>query len=102
MRDRMRSRDTLARLGGDEFGLLLEHCKLPRAERIAEEIRKAIDDYRFTVGSETYAVAASIGIVPVGTHSQRSSEVVRAADAACYLAKRSGGNRIEVSVPRRQ
>jgi diguanylate cyclase (GGDEF)-like protein/PAS domain S-box-containing protein len=102
MRDRMRSRDTLARLGGDEFGLLLEHCRLPRAERIAEEVRKAICDYRFTFGTETYGVAASIGVVPIRPGIRRPSDVVRAADAACYLAKRSGGNRIQVSAPRRQ
>ena len=102
MRDRMRSRDTLARLGGDEFGLLLEHCGLPRAARIAEEIREAIGAYRFTFGSETYAVAVSIGIVPIRAGIRRPSDVVRAADAACYLAKRSGGNRIQVSVSRRR
>ncbi|MEO7474361.1 MAG: diguanylate cyclase, partial [Gemmatimonadales bacterium] len=102
MRDRMRSRDTLARLGGDEFGLLLEHCRLPRAQRIAEGIRKAIADYRFTFGPETYGVAASIGIVPVRAAAGQPSDVVRAADAACYLAKRGGGNRIQVSVSHRQ
>jgi diguanylate cyclase (GGDEF)-like protein/PAS domain S-box-containing protein len=102
MRERMRSRDTLARLGGDEFGMLLEHCRLPRAERIAEEIRKGIGAHRFTVGAETYAVAASIGIVPIRPGIRRLSDVMEAADAACYLAKRSGGNRIQVSAPQRQ
>jgi len=100
MRDRMRSRDTLARLGGDEFGMLLEHCRLPRAERIADEIRKAIGDYRFTLGAETYALTASIGIVPIRAGIRRPSDVFRAADAACYLAKRRGGNRTQVSAPR--
>jgi diguanylate cyclase (GGDEF) domain len=102
MLDRMRSRDTLARLGGDEFGLLLEHCRLPQAARIAEELRKAIGGYRFTFGSQTYAVAASIGIVPIRAGLRRPSDVVRAADAACYLAKHSGGNRIQISVSHRR
>jgi diguanylate cyclase (GGDEF)-like protein/PAS domain S-box-containing protein len=102
MRDRMRSRDTLARLGGDEFGMLLEHCGLPRAARVAEELRKAIGDYRFTYGAETYAVTASIGIVPVRAGIRRPSDLFRTADAACYQAKRGGGNRIQVSVPHRR
>ena len=102
MRDHMRSRDTLARLGGDEFGMLLEHCRQPRAERIAEEIRKAIGNHRFTFGAETYAVAASIGIVPVRAGIRRPNDVIRAADAACYLAKRSGGDRIQVSAAHRR
>jgi len=102
MLERMRSRDTLARLGGDEFGMLLEHCRLPTAERIADEIRKAIAGYRFTFGEETYAVAASIGIVPIRAGVRRASDVLRAADTACYLAKRGGGNRIQLYAPRRR
>ena len=101
MLDQMRSRDTLARVGGDEFALLLEHCRLPRARRIADGLRRAISDYRFTFGTETYAVGASIGIVPIRAGIGRPGDVLRAADAACYLAKRSGGNRIQVSVLRR-
>ena len=100
MRDRMRSRDTLARLGGDEFGLLFEHCRLSRAKQIADGIRRAIADYRFIFGAETYAVAASIGVVPIRTGIRRPGDVLRAADAACYVAKRCGGNRIQVSARR--
>ena len=65
MRDRMRARDTLARLGGDEFGVLLEHCGVTRAARVAEEIRKAITGHRFAFGETTYRVGVSIGIVPI-------------------------------------
>jgi diguanylate cyclase (GGDEF)-like protein/PAS domain S-box-containing protein len=101
MRDRMRSRDTLARVGGDEFGLLLEHCGLPKATRIADEIRKAISAYHFTFGEGTYGVGASIGIVPIRAGG-RPTEVLRAADTACYLAKRAGGNRIHVHDPRQR
>jgi diguanylate cyclase (GGDEF) domain len=102
MRERMRSRDTLARVGGDEFALLLEHCRLPRARRIADGLRQAISDYRFTYGTETYAVGASIGIVPIRVGIARPGDVLRAADAACYLAKRLGGGRIQVSVLHRR
>jgi len=102
MLERMRSRDTLARLGGDEFGMLLEHCRLPTAERIADEIRKAIAAYRFAFGEESYSVEASIGIVPIRTGIRRSSDVLRAADTACYLAKRGGGNRIQLYAPRQR
>jgi diguanylate cyclase (GGDEF)-like protein/PAS domain S-box-containing protein len=101
MRERMRSRDTLARLGGDEFGMLLEHCRLARGERIADQIRQAIGAYRFTFAAETHAVGASIGVVPIRVGTRRPSDVIRAADAACYLAKRSGGNRVQVFAPHR-
>jgi diguanylate cyclase (GGDEF)-like protein/PAS domain S-box-containing protein len=95
MRDHMRGRDTLARLGGDEFGVLLEHCGLTRAARVADEIRKAITGHRFTWGEATYRVGVSTGIVPVRAGG-RPREVLREADTACYVAKRAGGNRIQV------
>jgi diguanylate cyclase (GGDEF)-like protein/PAS domain S-box-containing protein len=96
MRDRMRSRDTLARLGGDEFGILLEHCRLPQATRIAEEIRQAISGHRFGCGGGTYAVGASIGLVVIRPGGDAVPDLLQAADNACYAAKRRGGNRIEV------
>ena len=95
MRDRMRARDTLARLGGDEFGVLLEHCGLTRAARVADEIRKAITSHRFTWGETTYRVGVSIGIAPIRAGG-RPREILRAADSACYAAKRAGGNRVQV------
>jgi diguanylate cyclase (GGDEF)-like protein/PAS domain S-box-containing protein len=97
---RMRSRDTLARLGGDEFGVLLEHCKLGKAVRIAEGIRRAIGTFRFTVGAKSHAIRASIGVVPVQAGSGTPSDVIQRADTACYLAKRLGGNRTQLYDPR--
>jgi diguanylate cyclase (GGDEF)-like protein/PAS domain S-box-containing protein len=102
LRERMRSRDTLGRLGGDEFGVLFEHCKLAKAGRIAEGIRRAIGAFRFTVDGHIYPVRASAGVVPVRVDSGAASDVLRAADAACYTAKRGGGNRTELYDPRRQ
>ncbi|HEY7636318.1 MAG TPA: diguanylate cyclase [Gemmatimonadales bacterium] len=96
LRERMRSRDTLARLGGDEFGILLEHCRLPRALGILEGIRLAIAAHRFVCGGETYSVAVSVGVAPIRPRCGSAAEVLGAADTACYLAKRGGGNRIQV------
>ena len=96
MTHQLRSRDTLARMGGDEFGLLLEHCGVPRAVRIAEKVRVAIGSYRFVHGTGTYGVGASIGVVPLHGNLQAPGDVLRTADTACYLAKRGGGNRLRV------
>ncbi len=102
LREHMRSRDTLARLGGDEFGMLLEHCKLPKAGRIAEGIRRAIGACRFRSGAESCALAASVGVVPVRGDSGGANEVLRAADATCYAAKRGGGNRTALHDPKQR
>jgi diguanylate cyclase (GGDEF)-like protein/PAS domain S-box-containing protein len=100
LREHMRSRDTLARLGGDEFGMLLEHCKLPEAGRIAEGIRRAICAFQFRAGGERCSLGASVGVVPVRADAGSASDVLRAADAACYAAKRGGGNRTALHDPK--
>ena len=93
---RIRRRDTLARLGGDEFGVLLEHCTLDQALRVAESLREAIGGFRFWWGERSFALGVSIGLVPIGESSQSTTSVLRAADSACYVAKDLGGNRLHI------
>ena len=45
--EKIRKRDTLARLGGDEFGVLMEHCSLAKARRVANALRQAVEHFRF-------------------------------------------------------
>lgn len=97
----LRKRDSLARLGGDEFGVLLENCPLVDAERVAESLRRALEQYRFEWEDQVHSIGASIGLVPVVEESGGVAEVLRAADAACYAAKEGGGNRVCVERPRR-
>ncbi|MDO8414382.1 MAG: EAL domain-containing protein, partial [Gallionellaceae bacterium] len=94
--EQMRGRDTLARLGGDEFGLLLEHCPLEQAWRIAGEVLQAMQQFKFVWAGKVHSVGVSIGVVPVTAASESLSAVLRAADAACYTAKGKGRNCIYV------
>jgi diguanylate cyclase (GGDEF)-like protein/PAS domain S-box-containing protein len=94
--ERMRSRDTLARLGGDEFGLLLEHCPLEQAWGIADELLQAVQQFKFVWEGKIHSVGVSIGVAPITSESESLSEVLRAADAACYTAKGKGRNRVHV------
>lgn len=91
----VRNRDTLARLGGDEFGILLEHCSLEQASKLADAFREAISNFRFTWKNQPFGVGVSIGLVPITGESNNLVEVLSAADAACYEAKESGRNRIK-------
>ena len=90
----LRKRDTLARLGGDEFAVLLENCPLAEAESIAESLRAEIEQFRLEWAGQSFAVGASIGLIPVTSQSGGIAEVLRAADAACYTAKDAGGNQV--------
>jgi diguanylate cyclase (GGDEF)-like protein/PAS domain S-box-containing protein len=95
----MRKRDTLARLGGDEFGALLENCPLNEAVEIAETIRQAMEEFRYVWDGQSFSLGISIGLVPITPSSGRMASVLRAADAACYIAKEAGGNRVFADRP---
>ena len=99
LHERLRDRDTLARLGGDEFGVLLEHCPLDQALRIATELRNAVQDYRFVWEGKPFAVGVSIGLVLLSTVSGGVSNALAAADSACYVAKEQGRNRVHLYQP---
>lgn len=94
----VRRNDTLARLGGDEFGVLLQDCSLARAHRVAAMFRRTLEEFQFTWGEKIFKVSVSIGMVPI-TGIEDVSEILRAADSACYAAKEQGRNRIHVYDP---
>lgn len=89
----IRSSDILARLGGDEFGVLLKHCPLECAIRIANGLLDSIRNYRFVWNDRSFRVGASIGLVMV-TGNKSTDTLLSMADMACYAAKDSGRNRV--------
>jgi diguanylate cyclase (GGDEF)-like protein/PAS domain S-box-containing protein len=96
---RLREGDTLARLGGDEFGVLLESCPPDHAFRIADELRQAVSDYHFMWENRSFGISVSIGLVNVKDEMFTLTDVMSAADAACYMAKDKGRNRVQVYHP---
>ena len=95
---KLRKSDTLARLGGDEFGVLLQNCNTDPAYRVAEILRQAVSDFHFVWLDNAFPIGVSIGQI---TFSGAISlpEVLRMADAACYVAKDGGRNRIHIYTP---
>jgi len=89
LNSRIRIADLLARLGGDEFGLLLENCTNERAKTIALSLIQAVDEMRLGAGGKYYRVGVSIGLVKIDPASP-ASDLLAAADQACYAAKRNG------------
>jgi EAL domain-containing protein (putative c-di-GMP-specific phosphodiesterase class I) len=92
----VRKRDTLARLGGDEFGVLMEHCTLVQARRVANEVRKAVGEFRFVWEERVFRIGVSIGLVPITESTEGVANILSAADSACYGAKDEGRNRVHV------
>src|SRR6267378_5616729 len=95
----LRKDDLVARLGGDEFGVLLLDCDMDRACQVAEKLREAVAGFRFFWESRIFTVGASIGVVPIDGDSIPLANVLSAADAACYAAKDSGRNQVQVHRP---
>jgi diguanylate cyclase (GGDEF)-like protein/PAS domain S-box-containing protein len=94
LQTRVRTSDTLARLGGDEFGVLLQDCPLEMAQRIGEDLRQAIRDFRFEWQDRVMNVGVSIGLAEMNGECETLSTIMSAADVACYSAKESGRNRV--------
>ena len=91
--------DVVARLGGDEFGVLLAAVSPTRAREVAERLLAAIRASRFVWQERSIEVGASIGLVPITAGSGDLAQVLAAADAACYVAKESGRNRLHEYQP---
>ncbi len=96
LRTKLRARDTLARLGGDEFGVLLDHCAMAEAKRVANTLREVLEGFRFGWQDKSFTIGVSIGLVPIVEPGETLSSVFSAADAACYAAKDMGRNRVHI------
>ncbi len=98
--ERLREGDTLARLGGDEFGVLLENCLPAHAIRIAQGLRQTVTDLHFVWQQRSFTIGVSIGLVNIGGGPLTLAGVMSAGDAACYMAKEKGRNRVHVYHPK--
>lgn len=99
LKQRLRAADLLARLGGDEFGLILEACPRDQALELAEGIREEVQDFRFAWEGKVFSIGVSIGLVEVVSGEGDLVRLLSAADAACYVAKEEGRNRVHMYQP---
>jgi diguanylate cyclase (GGDEF)-like protein len=94
LQDTVRAEDTVARVGGDEFVLLL-----PRVSS-AEEVALVADKVRGALAvpiecdGQCLEVTVSIGVALAPSDGRSADELLRVADAAMYIAKRAGRNRV--------
>ena len=92
----VRKSDVLARLGGDEFGVFLYNCRVAEAIKLANQIRHEVENFQFPWGEHTFNVGVSIGLIVLDDRWENIEAAFRAADAACYIAKDEGRNRVVV------
>ena len=108
----VRAVDTVSRIGGDEFVVLLRDLTPDQAEaadqanKLAEKIRVSLaEPYLLPVSSNSESIehhcSASIGVVLIEPQHQSVEGLLRWADAAMYIAKAGGRNRVTLMVERR-
>ncbi len=100
VRAQVRDVDTLARYGGEEFVVVLPETDEDGAGLFAERIRAAVRRRPFgEAGEQQIDVTASIGVAVFPSNGATSTELLRRADEALYVAKRSGRDTWRLAVP---
>lgn len=92
----VRDHDRVVRYGGEEFLVVLEGVGPMEVSVVAEKLRAAIENHRFTLpgGKEAPQVTASLGAALYPLDGDDYHQVVRRADERLYHAKQGGRNRV--------
>jgi diguanylate cyclase (GGDEF)-like protein len=97
LRSVLRARDFAGRNGGEEFAVLLPDTEIGAALEIAERVRATVAE--ISLPGTDVSVTASIGVAGFPGQASTLDRLERLADAALYLAKRQGRNRVELAEP---
>ena len=90
----VRACDVLGRFGGEEFVAVLPGAGQQEACHIAERLRGRVRDIAVQARGDTVTVTVSIGVAALGLDGGDLFELLAAADAALYRAKKSGRDRV--------
>ncbi|WP_029458156.1 GGDEF domain-containing protein [Solidesulfovibrio alcoholivorans] len=93
--EQLRSTDFTARYGGEEFVVILPLTTEEQSQVLAERLRQAIAETRFTSEGKPFGITVSIGtaaLTPGALLKRR--DLVDKADKALYQAKKLGRNQV--------
>jgi len=97
----IRAEDIVCRFGGEEFVIILPTANLgaacARAERIRSKLRELTVLHQ---GQSLGMVTVSVGVAALPEHGTSPKELLEAADAALYRAKREGRDRVAAAEAR--
>ncbi len=92
-----RDADICCRYGGEEMVVILPETSLEEASLLANKLCARIREHVFRgTSDQALSVTASIGVAQHHRSTQKSGDIVEAADKALYRAKELGRNRIEL------
>lgn len=93
-----RTTDDACRYGGEEFALILPNTDLEGAMKVAETVRKDVEELIIETDGLLLKVTISAGVsTTVVTAVNDEKNLLESADKSLYRAKRNGRNRVEGS-----
>jgi diguanylate cyclase (GGDEF)-like protein len=94
----VRDDDVVVRYGGDEYVAVLVGIDSGGALKVAERIRRSIEDHTFLAEeNQRVHITCSIGLASVPEHSSEKGELLDLADRAMYRGKRSNRNVVYIA-----
>jgi two-component system cell cycle response regulator len=95
-----RGDDLLARLGDETFVHLCRDVDAMRAARAALRIRETLAAHTFPTSAGALQISVSLGVADLALlHEPTAAALIKAAESALVVARRSGGNRVEIYDP---
>jgi diguanylate cyclase (GGDEF)-like protein len=92
----LRRCDLVCRYGGDEFAVLLSETASGKAATLGERVASAVREARLPDRASSLSLNLSVGIAELARGDSAISWLQRA-DAALYLAKQSGGGKVNIA-----
>lgn len=92
IKNNIRKNDFFGRWGGEEFVIIASENNLDSAYKLAEKLRKEIENYNFI---ENENITASFGVSEIKSN-WTIDQLIKKADDALYRAKAKGRNRVEI------
>jgi diguanylate cyclase (GGDEF)-like protein len=94
LRTSVRASDMVVRFGGEEFLIVLQETEAENALKVAENIRKTVEELKIQVAGAVLQKTISIGVAMFPEDSETFWQTVKFADVALYRAKENGRNRV--------
>lgn len=92
LNDSVRSTDYVGRYGGEEFIILLPETDAQSAYKVAEKIRKHVENRKML--GEDMSLTVSLGVSTYPKDGANEEELIERADQALYYSKNNGRNKV--------
>jgi diguanylate cyclase (GGDEF)-like protein len=95
LKAQLRKTDVLCRIGGEEFIILCKRIDKKGAIKIADNLRKKVEQREFIFNGVSIksTISAGISTIPNNYNASTPEELYHCADIALYISKENGRNR---------